>query len=381
MTELGLRRWTLAAIALALGGAALAGCGSPSDAPPPSASAAPPAASGRVMEISADRGKFSPATVEARPGETVTLRFTRTATSGCMGAVALPGLGIRRELPMNQPVDVTVTAPAGGTVPFECGMAMVRGQLVVVGGVATPGSTSPAPPATAPPHADHAPRHGGVVTMEGDLHVEIVVAADGAVDLYVSDSVRRPIPPSEVTGTLKIERGKADKQVLPLVANPALDALSVRAAPPGPDVEYTWALETRGQKTSMTLAVPAGGTAKLAGETGADEVPGASGGPPEIRRAFGTGQVALSLDPGGRVGLRLLDASGAKASARDVVAKIRAGGKEAPFAYDSGRDDLRAELGAVKGDHVDALVTITAPGGQPTSLRVAFHLESTVKKH
>lgn len=383
MTNLGLSRWASGVIAIVLGGAVsgAAGCGSSADAPaPPATATAAPLKAGRVVEIAATTTGFSPATVEAKPGETLTLRFTRTTPTGCMSTVTLPGLGIQRELPMNQPVDVTVTAPADGAIPFECGMAMLHGRIVVGSGTVAPGSTAATAPPSAKPHADHSPRHDGIVTMEGDLHVEVVVAADGAVDLYVSDSVRQPISPAEVTGTLEIDRGKAGKQVLPLIADPGRGSLSLRAAPPEQGVEYTWDLKTRGQKTKMTLAVPAGGTARLTGSTGSEAAPDAGSSPPEIRRAFGKGQVALSLDASGRATLRLLDAGGAPVSARDVTATIRVSGKETPFSYDDALDGMRAGVGPVKGDHADALVTITAPGGKPTPVRVSFHLESTAKK-
>jgi hypothetical protein len=45
----------------------------------------------------------------------------------------------------------------------------------------------------AAPHADHDPRHGGRVVMIGDHHVEIVERG-GAVEIYPSDAVRRPLP-------------------------------------------------------------------------------------------------------------------------------------------------------------------------------------------
>jgi plastocyanin len=378
MSHQGLPAWVSGLFVIVLGAA---GCGPSSDAPAPepSASAGPKPATGRVVNIVATDVGFSPADVGVKPGETVTLRFTRTASSGCMSTVALPSLGLRHELPLNQPVDVTITAPASGAVTFECGMAMVQGRIVVGSESASSGSATAAAPASAVPHADHAPRHGGIVTMEGDLHVEIVVAPDGAVDLYLSDSIRQPIPPAESTGTITIDRGGAGKQVLPLVADGGRGSLAARAEPPEQTVEYTWNVTARGQKTSMTLAVPAGGTAKLAASSSTDGGADAAGGAPEVRRAFGSGQVALSLDRSGRARLRLLDGAGAPRSARDLAAKIRASGKETPFSYDAARDELHVDVGPVKGDHVDAVVTITAPGGKATPIRVSFHLESTHK--
>ncbi|MBM4245909.1 MAG: hypothetical protein FJ148_19235 [Deltaproteobacteria bacterium] len=46
------------------------------------------------------------------------------------------------------------------------------------------------------PHGDHRPHRGGDVVMLGDVHVE-VVRTDAVVHLYLSDPVRRPLPPGE----------------------------------------------------------------------------------------------------------------------------------------------------------------------------------------
>jgi hypothetical protein len=45
------------------------------------------------------------------------------------------------------------------------------------------------------PHADHGARHGGHLLMLGGHHVEIVTR-EGKVELYLSDSWRRPIRPA-----------------------------------------------------------------------------------------------------------------------------------------------------------------------------------------
>lgn len=41
-------------------------------------------------------------------------------------------------------------------------------------------------------HADHGARHGGVLGMVGDLHLE-VVRRGGDVEVYLSDAYRRPL--------------------------------------------------------------------------------------------------------------------------------------------------------------------------------------------
>src|SRR5690242_7741817 len=76
-----------------------------------------------------------------------------------------------------------------------------------------------------PPMHDHRPRHGGVVTMAGDVHIEAVARLDGLVRIYLTDLRRNPIAPGDVTAsaTLSLADGRV---ALPLV--PAEDALEAR---------------------------------------------------------------------------------------------------------------------------------------------------------
>ena len=45
-------------------------------------------------------------------------------------------------------------------------------------------------------HSDHGPRHGGHLFMLGDHHLELVERGD-TVELYLSDSTRRPLRPAD----------------------------------------------------------------------------------------------------------------------------------------------------------------------------------------
>jgi plastocyanin domain-containing protein len=59
------------------------------------------------------------------------LRFVRRDYGGCTREVVFPTLGLRRELPTGRPVTVDLPALPAGETPFECGMGMVRGAVVV----------------------------------------------------------------------------------------------------------------------------------------------------------------------------------------------------------------------------------------------------------
>jgi plastocyanin domain-containing protein len=107
------------------------GCkkGPPSEANrPPAETAATVGADGRV-EVTVGADGYHPSTVRTTPGRPVTLVFTRTTEESCGQQVVFPSLEIRRDLPLRQPVEVTVT-PTAGTLAFTCGMGMLRGAVV-----------------------------------------------------------------------------------------------------------------------------------------------------------------------------------------------------------------------------------------------------------
>ncbi|MBK6534252.1 MAG: cupredoxin domain-containing protein [Deltaproteobacteria bacterium] len=82
----------------------------------------------RVAITVGDRG-FQPTEASVRAGHPVTVVFTRTSDNECGTQVIFPALNIRRDLPLNQPVEVTFT-PTAGTITFTCGMNMLRGSIV-----------------------------------------------------------------------------------------------------------------------------------------------------------------------------------------------------------------------------------------------------------
>ena len=55
---------------------------------------------------------------------------TRTTDEGCGQELVFPSLGIKKALPLNQPIAIDVTMPASGKLAFTCGMDMMRGTIV-----------------------------------------------------------------------------------------------------------------------------------------------------------------------------------------------------------------------------------------------------------
>jgi hypothetical protein len=84
----------------------------------------------RLVEIRADEKGFTPERITARPYEPLLLRFTRTDETACVEQVILPGETVKHPLPLRQPVDLRLTAPASGALVFTCGMRMFTGAVV-----------------------------------------------------------------------------------------------------------------------------------------------------------------------------------------------------------------------------------------------------------
>ncbi len=84
---------------------------------------------GDRVAVTVNAQGYQPASVTVHAGRPVTLVFTRTTDDGCGAQLVFPTLNIRRDLPLNQPVEVPLT-PAAGTIPFTCGMNMMRGSVM-----------------------------------------------------------------------------------------------------------------------------------------------------------------------------------------------------------------------------------------------------------
>jgi plastocyanin domain-containing protein len=113
-----------------------AACSKPSEAnAQTTTSAAAPAqlstAVGRRIPITATNDGYAPSTIDVKKGEAVVLVFTRTTKSECLAQVAIPDLNIKKDLPVDAPVEIPVKLDKEGKVGFQCGMAMLKGTINV----------------------------------------------------------------------------------------------------------------------------------------------------------------------------------------------------------------------------------------------------------
>jgi plastocyanin domain-containing protein len=104
---------------------ALTACSKPAAAPP-----APGPQAANRFNVMVDADGYHPSTVSVHAGQPTTIVFTRTTDEGCGQQVVFPTLNVRRDLPLNQPVEVQVTPTAAAPIAFTCGMGMMRGTIV-----------------------------------------------------------------------------------------------------------------------------------------------------------------------------------------------------------------------------------------------------------
>lgn len=84
-----------------------------------------------MTEIIVDQGVYAPAHIKARLGEPIVLRFIRRTANPCAKVVVFADLAVSAELPLGEPVELTLTPQRAGEYPFTCEMGMYRGVLIV----------------------------------------------------------------------------------------------------------------------------------------------------------------------------------------------------------------------------------------------------------
>jgi plastocyanin domain-containing protein len=92
-----------------------------------------PAAPGELRVIADEHG-FTPSSLpiaKGAPGSLATVTFVRTSDQTCATEVVFPDLDVKKTLPLNELVAVSVPSDAARTLSFQCGMGMYKGALLV----------------------------------------------------------------------------------------------------------------------------------------------------------------------------------------------------------------------------------------------------------
>lgn len=74
---------------------------------------------------------FEPSEVKIKPGTHVVLHITRKTNVTCATNVVIKEKNIKKELPLNQQVDIDLGKLKKGDLRYACGMDMITGHLIV----------------------------------------------------------------------------------------------------------------------------------------------------------------------------------------------------------------------------------------------------------
>jgi plastocyanin domain-containing protein len=89
------------------------------------------ARTGTRVELAVTEKGFEPEEVQATKGVPLTLVVTRKTDATCAKEIVIADQNIRKDLPLNQTVEVTFTPADTGEVRFVCGMDMISGRVIV----------------------------------------------------------------------------------------------------------------------------------------------------------------------------------------------------------------------------------------------------------
>jgi len=120
------RETRLLAILFAATLALAAGCGKKEE---PKTVKAPPG--NKDVQIQVTEHGFEPSRIEVVKGTNATLVFTRVTDKTCAKDLIINRNGAHLDLPLNQPVRIGL-GTVNTTIPFNCGMKMVTGEVVAV---------------------------------------------------------------------------------------------------------------------------------------------------------------------------------------------------------------------------------------------------------
>lgn len=85
----------------------------------------------QTVKVVLTESGYQPNSFKLKKGVPARVTFVRRTEAGCGQEIALPAYGIRRALPLNQPVTVRFTPAKTGSFSFTCGMGMLRGTIFV----------------------------------------------------------------------------------------------------------------------------------------------------------------------------------------------------------------------------------------------------------
>lgn len=87
--------------------------------------------SGNNIEILVEGG-YQPSIIKIKKNQKTVITLIRKDKNTCLEEFVLPDFKIKKYLPLNEEVKITILPEKSGEYPFHCGMNMFHGKVVVV---------------------------------------------------------------------------------------------------------------------------------------------------------------------------------------------------------------------------------------------------------
>lgn len=84
-----------------------------------------------IVEVHVKDGVYDPDRISAQVGQKLRLRFIRQDATPCAEYVVFEAFAMQKRLPLDEPVEFSITPDKAGEFPFTCQMQMYRGVLIV----------------------------------------------------------------------------------------------------------------------------------------------------------------------------------------------------------------------------------------------------------
>jgi plastocyanin domain-containing protein len=81
-------------------------------------------------------GGYKPGTIIIPMHKTSEITFTRRDSNSCLEEIVIPDFKIKKFLPLNKAITITLSPTKPGTFGIHCGMNMFHGKIIVQSSVA-----------------------------------------------------------------------------------------------------------------------------------------------------------------------------------------------------------------------------------------------------
>lgn len=85
---------------------------------------------GETLDVLVDGG-YKPENIKIKNGKTTKLIFERRDSNSCLEEIVIPDFKIKKYLPLNEKVEISLSPTKIGTYQTHCGMGMFHGKIIV----------------------------------------------------------------------------------------------------------------------------------------------------------------------------------------------------------------------------------------------------------